>query len=203
MWANTFVACFAPITIHAEYLKTGREIVGDKPTINLLSAAPSKSNHFAPMLCTVIVDVIYCQERWFCFAATGAFVTAICVVTFIFQPLIVSPVCLPMAVKIGKSPFSHALGGNPGVSLFPPLLRCFRLVRIGKLPFAVFLSHLVFVPRFPRVPKVCLACAAHGVETVLGLVEPVFSLGFLKPAFAACFHMASAWLLIFHCYNRI
>jgi hypothetical protein len=128
MWANAVVSGLAPITIHAEYPKTGRKIVGDKPTVNFLPAASSKSDHFPAVLGTVIVYVVNGEERWFCFTATGALVTAVCVVTFIFCPLVIAPIVFPVAVKIGKSPFPHALGCNAGVPLFPSLLCRLHLV---------------------------------------------------------------------------
>ena len=196
MWADAVVSGLAPITIHAEYLKSGREVVGDEPTVNLLSASAPQSNHLAPMFCTVVVDMVDCQERWFRFTATGALIPAICVVTLVLEPLIVPPVCFTVPVEVGETPFSHPLGGNAGVALFPPLLRCLHPIGVGKLPLAVFLSHPVLVSFPPRNPKVCLAGAAHGIDAVLGLVEPELSLGFLNPAFAACLHLASAWLLI-------
>lgn len=101
MWADAVVSGLAPITIHAEYLKTGREVVGNEPTVNLLSAAPSKTDNLTTMRCTVIVDVVNGQERWFCFTATGALVSAVCVVTFILEPLVIAPSAFAVPIKVG------------------------------------------------------------------------------------------------------
>lgn len=137
MWADAVVSGFAPITIHAEYLKTGRKVVGYEPSINLLPAAPSKSDHFAPMFCAIVVDVVDGEERWFCFTATSALIAAVCVVTFIFDPLVIAPIVLAVPFQIGETPFSHALGGNAGVPFFPPRLCCLYLFKVVGFPNTV------------------------------------------------------------------
>lgn len=82
MWANAAVSGFAPITLHAEYLKTGRKLVGNQPTVYFLPAAPLDAVVNVPtMLRTVIVNMVNSQELWMGFAATGAFVSAVCVVS--------------------------------------------------------------------------------------------------------------------------
>ena len=58
MWANAAVSGFAPITIHAEYLKTGRKVIGNQPTVNFLTATAIHSSNLTAMLCAVIVDVV-------------------------------------------------------------------------------------------------------------------------------------------------
>lgn len=150
MWANAVVPGLAPITIHAEYLKTGGKVVGDEPTVDLFSAAAVYPTiHVAPMLGTVVVDVVNGEERWFCFTAAGAYIAAICVVTFILEPLVIAPSVFTVPFKIGETPFSHALGSNAGVSLFPPLLCCLYPVGVGKRPLAVLFSDIYLVSPFP------------------------------------------------------
>jgi archaellum biogenesis protein FlaJ (TadC family) len=102
MWADAVVSGLAPITIHAEYLKTGREIVGNEPTVNLLSAASLQTVvYIAAMLSAVIVHMVNGEKRWFCFTATGALVSAVCVVTFILKPLVIAPSAFAVPIKVG------------------------------------------------------------------------------------------------------
>jgi hypothetical protein len=84
VWANATTVLPSPLAVHAQYLKSAREVIVLEPFVNPTADLFS-------VLASVVVHVIYAEERWLSFSATCTNKTTISIIDLLSQKAVSLP----------------------------------------------------------------------------------------------------------------
>jgi hypothetical protein len=111
MWTDTMITMLPMITVHAQNLKAGREMIIDEPFVD------SHSTKLFPVNLPIVVDVVDAQKKGFCFSAARANVTTISHNDHVLQLVVVVKAMGAMFVCMIDVPTGSTF--YVGLSIFP------------------------------------------------------------------------------------
>lgn len=135
MRTDALITTFSKIAIHTENLDDRWITVPFKPTVQSCSCP---SDVFA-MSVPVVVNVIQSEKKWFSFATTSTFISAISHNSFILKSIVVTKRSLSSLFRMFSVPFSSFLNDMGGI-LSSVINKVFLVCRLSFLIVNVLTS---------------------------------------------------------------